>query len=96
MNGVDVTYTNCDGNPASHFALFANNGEVQPTNFWLDHDFPYCDQLFAPLNSNPSGRVMPPDYFTFMEVHFGGCGCYTQTDGRLSIDGVISGAIGFR
>jgi hypothetical protein len=25
---------------------------------------------------------MPDKYFMFFEMHFGGCGAYTETDGR--------------
>jgi len=96
VNGVDLSYANCDGNPINHFALFANFGEKKPTNAFFEDNWAYCHSLFAPLKSNPSTRLMPTAYFTFMETGWGGCACYTQTDGRASIVGIINAAIGFR
>ena len=76
--------------------LFTDYAELKPTTYTFDNDFPFCTRLFSLLAVNPSHRVMPAEYFAFMEIHWGGCGCYSQTDGRASIAGVISAAIGFR
>ena len=96
MNDVNITFTNCDGNPQSHLTLFGDFGELKPSTYLFDVVSPFCSRLFSSLEVNPSHRVMPVDYFAFMEVHFGGCGCYSQTDGRNSIEGTFSAAIGFR
>lgn len=96
MNGVDVTFTNCDQNPNAQMTLFTDFGEQKPTTYGFDVEYPFCTKLFSALNTNPSHRVMPVDYFTFMETHWGGCGCFSQTDGRQSIAGTISSAIGFK
>ena len=98
MNGVNIRFSNCDANPNSHLTLFADFGELKPSSYDYEFDgrWPFCSRLFSSLEVNPSHRVMPVDYFAFMEVHFGGCGCYSQTDGRNSIEGTFSAAIGFR
>jgi hypothetical protein len=96
VNGVDVTFTNCDTNPNSYIALFPNNRETAPTTHTYSVLYTMFQQMVSALRSNPSGRVMPDDFFTFMEMHQGGCGLYTQTDGRTSVGGVISVAVGFR
>jgi len=43
-----------------------------------------------------TGSMMPQEYFEFLETHWGGCGCYAQTDGRESVSGTLAAAIGFR
>jgi hypothetical protein len=55
-----------------------------------------CDAVFDLAARSPGVRLMPPDYFMFTEVHFGGCGCYTQTDARLTSKCIQGAAIGFR
>ena len=96
MNGVDISFTNCDKNPNSYLTLFADYGEYKPSTYGYSGKYPFCTKLFSLLAVNPSHRTMPVDYFTFLELHFGGCGCYSQTDGRKSIQGTFSAAIGFR
>jgi len=77
-------------------ALFPNFDERRPTSAHYDATFPFCTQLFSSLRMNPSRRVMPAEYFMFVEIHFGGCGCYWQTDGIPQLPDVISATIGFR
>jgi hypothetical protein len=97
-NDHEETFTNCDSNPNSYFALFANYKEVKPTNYSLTSDFPSVNHLLDEALPNPSTRLMPEEYFFFMETHFGGCGWYTQTDSRLRSTSrcIGSAAIGFR
>jgi hypothetical protein len=96
VNGNPLTFHNCDANPNSYVALFANFNETTPTNYAYHHSFQFSDSLFAGHFPNPSARVIPPDYFLFLETHWGGCGTYTQTDGRPSARGVLGANIGFR
>jgi len=91
-----MVFTNCDSNPNSYIALFPNFAERRPTTYALAHHFPFCINAFNALRVNPSRRVMPAEYFMFLETHWGGCGCYAQTDGRRSVSGSLSAAIGFR
>jgi len=96
VNGQSITFANCDSNPNSYIALFANFKELPPSNYLYGTPFPMCDALFASAVPNPSTRVMPGEYFMFTETHWGGCGCYTQTDARLSDKCILGTAIGFR
>jgi len=95
-NGKSLTFTNCDKNPNSYIALFPNFHEKSPS-VYTTVAYPFCDNLLigTPLR-NPSTRVMPPDWFMFLETHWGGCGCYTQTDSRLVSKCVLGASIGFR
>jgi len=77
-------------------ALFPNFAEKNPTTYLKNLSFSLCKNVFRSMKINPSGRVMPPEYFMFLETHWGGCGCYAQTDGRESVAGALSAAIGFR
>jgi hypothetical protein len=96
VNGNSVTFTNCDANPNSYIALYPNFRETAPTTYAYNTQFPFSDTLFARHVPNPSGRVIPDEYFMFLETHWGGCGTFTQTDGRSSARGVLGATIGFR
>lgn len=93
VNSVRATYQHCTSVYASHFALFPNFNERDPgTGFYPDGVFP---TIYSNMRQNPSGRVIPSDFFMFGEIHFGGCGCYIQTNQMRNI-GILSMAIGFR
>lgn len=91
VNGFSDIFRNCDKNPNSHFTLYPNFAEVSPSSYIVPGAF--CDQIFSHLAANPSGRVMPPGMFLFGETHWGGCGCYKQTN---QIPHVLGFSIGFR
>jgi len=95
-NGVDHVFDNCDANGNSQMTLFPNFGEKAPTGYAFDTDFPFCNGLFDGALPNPSTRVMVVEYFMFAEFHFGGCGCYSQTDQRLRNKCILGFHIGFR
>ena len=96
INGYNRTFTNRDANPNSYMVLFPNFHERTPTDYIKQSTFDFCDDMSSALTLNPSCRVMPADYFMFYETHWGGYGCYTQTDGRQSIGATLNVAIGFR
>jgi hypothetical protein len=96
VNGVNITFVNCDGNPSSYFALFPDFSGSSPSTYAFSTSFTMYDNLVAALKTNPSHRVIPDDYFMFFEIQFGGCGMYTQSDARQNSKGIISAAIGFR
>ena len=93
VNKHPIIYTNCNANPNNYIALFPNYKEVAPSDLYTTGQSSFCRTLFARHQLNPSGRVMPTDFFMFGELHFGGCGCYSHTDRHF---GVLSAAIGFR
>jgi len=90
-------FTNCNSNPNSYIALFPNFAEQTPTNYAPQlGSYPFCVNLVNAMQANPSGRVMPLEYFMFMEIHWGGCGCYAQTNRGTSLSGTLAASIGFR
>jgi len=103
-NGRSITFPNCPPlNPSSYFALFPNFREVQPSDNELSPTtglstaaWPLLDTLIGTLLPNPSTRLMPPEFYMFLETQFGGCGWYTQTDSRLVGKCILGAQIGFR
>ena len=96
-NGVNITFNNCSSVSNSYVALFADFKESpEVTNSATNVDF--VNQILTNLTSNPSGRVMPAEYFTFAEFQFGQgtCAHYTTTGRLRSTIGVLSVAIGIR
>ena len=91
INGYRNSFRNCDANPNSQFALWPNFKEAPPTTYAVPN--PFCTILFSRLLPNPSGRVIPPEFFFFGETTWGGCGCYQQTNQIPNITGFN---IGFR
>lgn len=91
MNGVPVTFKNCDRNPNSHITIFPDFSESVPSTYRVAG--PVYGPIFSSVRPNPSGRVMPPEYFMFAESHWGGCGCYVQTN---QVPGVLGLSIGFK
>ena len=96
VNGQSLTFKNADKNPQSHITLFANFREQTPSPYAFNTPFLFCNRVFGSAINNPSGRAMPVEYFMFTETHWGGCGCYSQTDARLKPQGILSTTIGFR
>lgn len=94
VNGKSVAFTNCDSSPNSYIALFPNFRERAPSDYGTE--WPFCATLLSSLVENPSRRVMPDYYFVFTETHWGGCGCYWQSDGRFINNRILGSAIGFR
>ena len=96
-NGAQITFSNCDSNPNSYFAIFPNFAERVPSNYgtgWGRFNYaPVCSGLLAKAAVPPSHRDMPCEYFMFMEAHFGGCGCYAQNDDEEV--NIQNAAIGF-
>jgi len=91
-----MVFTNCDSNPNSYIALFPNFAGLRPLRAQHGTSYPFCINAFNAMHANPSDRVMPVEYFMFLETHWGGCGCYAETDGRASVSGTLAAAIGFR
>jgi len=101
VNGNTIAYTNglgrCAVKPNAYIALFPNFAERIPSSYYSGLRYQFCIDLFDSLKANPSGRVMPAEYFMFLETAWGGCGCYAQTDSKkVSVSGTMSAAIGFR
>ena len=89
---MNKTFMNCDGTPHSYMALFPNFAEDLSSDYSQPRVVDVCDVLLE----NPSGRVMPAEYFTFMESQWGGCGPILQKKKDGEPAGANIAAIGFR
>ncbi|ELU02142.1 hypothetical protein CAPTEDRAFT_208857 [Capitella teleta] len=72
--------------------LYRYFAEIEPTN--TGTTTATCKKFFTLGTQNPSGRMMPQEFFMFAEMHFGGCGCLTTTNTVES--SVLAISIGFR
>jgi hypothetical protein len=96
VNGVNVAFVNGDANPNSYLALFPNFAERNPSTYSYNQSWDFYNRVVAQFLRVPSGRTIPEELFMFLETHWGGGGCYVQTDGRQSAQGILGAAIGFR
>lgn len=96
INGVSLTYNSCNNHANNYFALFPNFKEVAPSTYFRTNTYALVRNLVTNLTPVSSRRVMPEEFFVFMEMHFGSCGAYSQTDGRSDWPTVLSATIGFR
>ena len=90
--GVDIKFNNCDRNPNSYIALFANPNHVRENLYyrrccdnkrmreWINHAQPI-----------PADRYLPEHFFYMFEMHMGGCGGYLTTSHTRDIIGVAVG-----
>ena len=93
VNGVRVDFKNSDKSPNSQITLFPDFSEKAPSTGSARKLI--CGKIFSNGLPNPSGRVMPSEYFMFAETHWGGGGCYEQTN-QLSGEGILGVNIGFK
>jgi len=95
-NGKSITFKNCNKKPNSEISFFTNYHEKKPSNHLFGKKYPLVSKFLNSFEDNYSTRLIDPSYFVFFELNQGGCGGYTQTDGRLRKDCVLGGTIGFR
>ena len=95
--GADFKFHNCDKNPNSYLAFFAN-----PKNL---PDNPYyrrcCDNKFMREWINkaqpiPKPRYMPEEFYYMYEMHMGGCGGYLSTSHTAKIVKGAAVGLGFK
>jgi hypothetical protein len=87
-NGHQLTFTNCDYNPNSYISLF------QPINTPSLYDAGYYNfhqDWLGAAHNHPLNTYLPSKYFSFVEIHQGGCGEYTQSNRWLNFDGAAFG-----
>ena len=89
MNGHNVTFTLSDDTPDCYMALFPNFAERDPAPRPNSKPINALDPSKKPGLANPSGRVMPGQYFMFMET------LPVDDSGQLYQD-IFNVAIGFR
>ena len=69
-NGQSFGFSNCDGNPNSYFALFANLNPTNPSGYVVGNGI--FDSWLGAALPHPLGTYMPSEYFYFAEMHQGG------------------------
>ena len=99
-NGKKVYFRNCDRNPNNFFAFFANPKERPVSRYHPNLVYERtgaCVYYRGTAKRPPSGRRMPLNYFLFTEMHYGGCGCYTDSQRWLkAVHPALGTAIGLR
>jgi hypothetical protein len=90
LNGVDQTYVNCDGNPNNYFAFLFNHNHISPspyhpTNSAMQHN--WVDSA----HQVPQAKKIPSSFFSFFEMHFGGCGAYGTPQHIQQVSGAALG-----
>ena len=73
-NGLDVTYKNCNGHKNNYMAFYAAN-TAAVTSVLGNIDIRWRGTAKFPETSSR----MPLDFFMLTEVHFGGCGGYSES-----------------
>ena len=75
MNGQDITFGNCDGNGNSYFAFLFNQNNATPSSY---HQTASTLQKIWANGADllAQSDYIPDNYFSFFEMHFGGCGSY--------------------
>ena len=89
VNGIDYTFTNCDGNENSYFALLFNADENSFGNTGGNNIFirRWKDNAIA-VSSNDE---LPDKFFSLYEIHFGGCGGLLTTPLLADVTGISIG-----
>jgi hypothetical protein len=89
-NGQDVSFIHCCcGSPNSYFTLFANLNPSNPSQYTAGAGI-IGDWMNSAI-SHPLGTFMPSRYFYFTEIHFGGCGGYSQSSTWAQYEGTAFG-----
>ncbi|XP_045207923.2 uncharacterized protein LOC123559871 isoform X2 [Mercenaria mercenaria] len=91
VNGHDVTYRNCDGNPNSYFVFLFNKNNLAVTSYSTDNAL--IHKWVDLANEVPSSQNIPSTFFSEYETHFGGCGGFATTH---VIPQVTGAALGIR
>ena len=69
-NGQSLSFTNCDGNGNTYFALFANLNPTSTSGYAMGNGI-FDSWLNAAL-AHPLGTYMPDSYYYYAEMHQGG------------------------
>ena len=78
--GVDVTFSNSDGNPNSYISFFANPRK-RPDNLYYRRccDNAMMREWITRAQLIPRNRYMPKEFYYMYEMHMGGGGGYLST-----------------
>jgi len=92
VNGHLVNFTSSDGNPNSYLSLFPNVNNKSPSGLSFALDFGL--QLINAMQM-PAGHL-PANFFMFLEMQWGGGGCFEQAGAGKSWGNIIGCAVGLR
>ncbi|KAH3877462.1 uncharacterized protein LOC127871828 [Dreissena polymorpha] len=90
MDGQDLTFTNCDGNSNSYFVFLFNAHGAAPSSYNPTYAL-MQKQWIDGARALPRGRYLPDAYFSFFEMHFGGCGAYGTPQHLPQVSGAAVG-----
>ncbi|KAH3814513.1 hypothetical protein DPMN_143015 [Dreissena polymorpha] len=78
VNGEELNFTNCDGNPNSYIAFFFNpSGHGYTNNVGAKNKLIY--QWYDGATAVAQSEYLPDEFFAnYHEVHQGGCGGYSR------------------
>ncbi|XP_045176613.2 uncharacterized protein LOC123537110 [Mercenaria mercenaria] len=90
LNGKDQTYVNCDGNTNNYFAFLFNQNHAaaspyHPTYSVMQHNW------VDTANQVSQSKKIPANFFSFFEMHFGGCGAYGTPQHIQQVSGAALG-----
>lgn len=90
LNGNDLTFQNCDGNTNSYFAFLFNQNNAAPSDY---HQTASTLQKIWAVGADqlPQSEYIPESYFSFFEMHFGGCGAYGTPQHVSNVKGAALG-----
>ena len=95
---TECSFRNCDANPNGYVAVFPNRANNPYSNYHYAPDgwgtAGPCGCIRNNLLDYPDEALMPDDFYMFTELHFGGCGCYGQTDETSNV--MLGSTLGFR
>ncbi|KAL3837328.1 hypothetical protein ACJMK2_022693 [Sinanodonta woodiana] len=89
-NGVDYTFSNCDGNQNSYLA-FVFNPNNRPHNEYHKTccNTPLIHQIVD--TSTPATFNIPEYFYSYFEMHMGGCGGYGVPEEFVNVRGAALG-----
>ncbi|WAR02625.1 hypothetical protein MAR_009183, partial [Mya arenaria] len=89
-DGRDLTFVNCDGNTNSYFVFLLNGNNAAPSPYHPTYSS-LQKQWITSARAVPPSQYLPTSYFSFFEMHFGGCGAYGTPQHLPLVDGAAVG-----
>lgn len=90
LNGQDQMYSNCDGNTNNYFAFLFNQNHVSPSPYFPTYSAMQHNWIDS-ANRLPQSKTMPASFYSFFEIHFGGCGAYGTPQHISNVSGAALG-----
>ncbi|KAH3814505.1 hypothetical protein DPMN_143007 [Dreissena polymorpha] len=79
VNGEELTFQNCNGDPNSYIAFFFNPSGQEYTNYYVRKNNTLMYKWYYDASAVAQSDYIPDEFFTnYYEVHQGGCGGYSQ------------------